>query len=312
MENASEKTQPSKESIAAQLEKYKKQHGITEEGVKKTVAPTAINIPSAPPKTNFNPQDFEKTMSQETDPDLMMSYEVVQLPSKGKFYSHGISEINVEYMTSRDEDLLTTPSLIDGGNVITLLLKRKIKTAGIVVDDLLDGDRNAVILFLRTSSYGADYTVQVPDPRTGIPFTTKVDLLQLQYKEVSEQPDEFGHFKTFIPMRKKEVVIRLLTSGEDNILQRKAEAIKEAYGQDLSDYNTMKLKSHIISIGGNTDRSYIDKFVDVMPALDAYTIRRKIQTVSPDVDMSYEFMAKDGYKFRANLAVGIDFFFPST
>jgi hypothetical protein len=311
MENESGKTQPSKESIAASLEKYKKQHGITDDGVKKST-PTAINIPSAPPKTNFNPQDFERTMSQETDPDLMMSYEVVQLPSKGKFYAHGISEVNVEYMTSRDEDLLTTPSLIDGGNVITLLLKRKIKTAGIVVDDLLDGDRNAIILFLRTSSYGADYTVQVPDPRTGIPFTTKVDLLQLQYKEVAEQPDEFGHFKVFIPMRKKEVVIRLLTSGEDNILQRKADAIKEAYGQELSDYNTMKLKSHILSIGGNTDRSYIDKFVDVMPALDAYTIRRKIQTVSPDVDMSYEFMAKDGYKFRANLAVGIDFFFPST
>lgn len=309
MENESVKPQPSKESIAASLEKYKKQHGLTDDSTKK---PTTVAAIPAPPKTNFNPQDFERTMSQETDPDLLMSYEVVDLPSQGKFYSHGISKVNVEYMTSRDEDLLTTPSLIDSGNVINLLLKRKIKTAGIVVDELLDGDRIAIILFLRTSSYGSDYTVQVSDPRTGIPFTTKVDLLKLQYKIVDEQPDEFGHFKVNIPMRKKEVVFRLLTSGEDNILERKADAIKEAYGQEFSDYSTMKLKSHIISIGGNTDRSYIDKFVDVMPALDAYTIRRKILNVSPDVDMSYEFMAKDGYKFRANLAVGIDFFFPNT
>ena len=312
MENESEKTQPSKESIAVSLEKFKKQRGITEDGNKKPVATTTTILPNTPPRTNFNQQEFEKTMSQETDPDLMMSYEIVKLPSKGRFYSHGISEVNVEYMTSRDEDLLTTPSLIDSGNVITMLLKRKIKTAGIVVDDLLDGDRNAIILFLRTSSYGADYTVQVSDPRSGIPFTTKIDLLKLQYKEPEEQPDEFGHFKVLIPMRKKEVIIKLLTSGEDNILQRKADAIKEAYGQELSDYTTMKLKSHIISIGGNTDRSYIDKFVDVMPALDAYTIRRKILNVSPDVDMAYEFMAKDGYKFKANLAVGIDFFFPNT
>ena len=311
MENESGKNQPSKESIAASLEKYKKQHGLVDDGSKKaTVVSPVTNV--VPPRANFNQQEFERTMSQETDPDLMMSYEIVKLPSKGKFYSHGISEVNVEYMTSRDEDLLTTPSLIDSGNVITMLLKRKIKTAGIVVDDLLDGDRNAIILFLRTSSYGADYTVQVTDPRSGIPFTTKVDLLKLQYKEPEEQPDEFGHFKVFIPMRKKDVVIRLLTSGEDNILQRKAEAIKEAYNQEFSDYTTMKLKSHIVSIGGNTDRSYIDKFVDVMPALDAYTIRRKIATVSPDVDMGYEFMAKDGYKFKANLAVGIDFFFPNT
>ena len=312
MENDSKKTQPSKETIATQLEKFKKQRGLIDDDNKKTVAPTTVNIPTAPPKVNYNQQEFEKTMSQETDPDLMMSYEIVQLPSKGRFYSHGISEVNVEYMTSRDEDLLTTPSLIDSGNVITMLLKRKIKTAGIVVDDLLDGDRNAIILFLRTSSYGADYTVQVSDPRTGIPFTTKIDLLKLQYKEVEEQPDEFGHFKVFIPMRKKDVVLRLLTSGEDNILQKKADAFKEAYNSELSDYATMKLKSHIISIGGNTDRSYIDKFVDVMPALDAYTIRKKILTVSPDVDMAYEFLAKDGYKFKANLAVGIDFFFPNT
>jgi len=310
MKNEHESNQPSKESIAASLEKYKKQHGLTDDGSKKTT--TVASIPTTPPKTNFNPQEFEKAMSQETDPDLMMSYEEVHLPSKGKFYSHGISKVNVEYMTSRDEDLLTTPSLIDSGNVINILLRRKIKTAGIVVDDLLDGDRNAIILFLRTSSYGSDYTVQVTDPRSGIPFTTKVDLLKLQYKEIAEEPDEFGHFNVTIPMRKKKIVFRLLTSGEDNILQRKAEAIKEAYNSEFSDYSTMKLKAHIISIDGNADRSYIDKFVDVMPALDAYTIRRKILNVSPDVDMSYEFMAKDGYKFRANLAVGIDFFFPST
>jgi hypothetical protein len=49
-----------------------------------------------------------------------------------------------------------------------------------------------------------------------------------------------------------------------------------------------------------------------MPALDAFKIRRRILDVSPDVDMEYEFAAKDGYKFTANLTVGIDFFFPST
>ena len=308
MENELEKNTPSKESIAASLEKYKKQHGIVNEN-KPAVG---TSIPTQTPRTNFNQQEFEKTMSKETDPDLMTSYEIVKFPSKGKFYSHGISEVNVEYMTSRDEDLLTTPSLIDSGNVINMLLKRKIKTQGIVVEDLLEGDRNAIILFLRTSSYGADYTVQVSDPRTGIPFTTKIDLLKLQYKEVAEEPDEFGHFSVELPMRKKKITIRLLTSGEDNILQRKAEAIKEAYGQEFSEYSTMKLKSHIISINDKTDRSYIDKFVDAMPALDAYTIRKKILTVSPDVDMAYEFMTKDGYKFRANLSVGIDFFFPST
>jgi len=193
-----------------------------------------------------------------------------------------------------------------------MLLKRKIKTPGIVVEELLQGDRNAIILFLRTSSYGADYSVQVTDPRNGIVFNSKVDLLQLKYKEVTEMPDEFGHFTVEIPMRKKVVTFRLITSGEDAILYKKAEQIKEAYGNEVSDYSTMKLKSHIVAINDKTDRSYIDRFIDAMPALDAVTIRRKIMAVSPDVDMKYQFTAKDGYKFEAYLTLGLDFFFPST
>lgn len=264
---------------------------------------------SEPPK--FNRDNFEATMSRETDPDLMTSYEVVKLPSKGLFYRNGISEVLVEYMTSRDEDLLTTPSLIDSGTALDVLLDRKIKKSGISAGELLTGDRNAIILFLRSSSYGSEYTVQVPDPRTNVVFKTSVDLLKLKYKKVTEEPNGEGYFNINIPMRKKEVVFRLLTSGEESMLAKQAEALQEAYGQEYSEYNTLKLKSHIVSIGGNTDRSYISKFVDAMPALDALTIRRKIVDVSPDVDMSYEFTAKDGYKFTTELSVGIDFFFPS-
>jgi hypothetical protein len=182
----------------------------------------------------------------------------------------------------------------------------------VIVDNFLAGDRSAIILFLRTSSYGSEYTVQVPDPRTGIPFKTTVDLLKLRYKELKELPDENGYFRVELPMRKKLVTFRLLSSGDESKLYKKAEAMQEAYGTEFNEYSTLKLKSHIVAINEKTDRSYIDKFVDAMPALDAFTIRRKILEVSPDVDMAYEFMAKDGYKFFANLTVGIDFFFPNT
>ena len=78
------------------------------------------------------------------------------------------------------------------------------------------------------------------------------------------------------------------------------------------DPNFFVTEADVVSIDGKTDRSYIGKFIDAMPALDALTIRRKIIDVSPDVDMEYEFKTKDGYKFKAQLSVGIDFFFPST
>ena len=222
-----------------------------------------------------------------------------------------IGEVAVEYMTSKDEDLLTTPSLIENGTALTALLKRKIKTQGIAVEDSLPGDRNALLLFLRISSYGNEYTVNVPDPRTGAMFETEVDLSKLQYKDFKEAPDEQGHFNVDIPMRKKRVKVRLLSSGEDNTIFRTAKETQEAYGHEFSEYNTMKLKAHIVSIDGNNDRSYINRFVDAMPARDALTIRRKILDVQPDVGMEYEFMAKDGFKFVANLQIGLDFFFPS-
>lgn len=298
---------PQKESISDALKKYKESTG----GQVNFNQPNVIgdSIPKAP---TFNQQDFEKTMSKETDPDLMIAYEIIKLPSKGLYYSHGISEVNVEYMTSKDEDLLTTPSLIENGTVLDILLKRKIKTPGIKVEELLPGDRNAIILFLRTSSYGSEYTVQVADPRSGTPFKTSVDLLKLRYKEVKDIPNQNGHFVVELPMRKKTATIRLLNSGEDILIFKKADAIKEAYGSEFSEYSTMKLKASIVAINDKTDRSYIDKFVDAMPALDAFTIRKKLLDVSPDVDMDYEFTTKDGYKFTASLSVGIDFFFPST
>lgn len=296
---------PQKESISELLKKYKEQ----EHGMQSTGNVMGSNIPKS---QSFNPEDFEKTMTRETDPDLMTSYEIVKLPSKGFFYKNRISEVNVEYMTSRDEDLLTTPSLIENGTVLDVLLKRKIKSAGINPEDLLPGDRNAILLFLRSSSYGSDYTVQVTDPRTGNPFKTTVDLTKLKYKELKEIPNENGYFSVELPMRKKTVLFRLLTVGEDSKLYKNAEAIKEAKNEEYSQYSTMRLKASIVSISDNTDRNYISKFVDAMPALDAYTIRKKILEVSPDVDMVYVFTAKDGYTFNANLTVGLDFFFPNT
>lgn len=304
MEN--EEMSPKRESVADAIKKYKE--GTDDATQEKTLNAVGDSIPKA---NNFNQENYEHMMSKETDPDLMTSYEIINLPSKGMFYSNGLSKVEVEYLTSRDEDLLTTPSLIESGTVIDVLLKRKIKTKGVLPENLLTGDRSAIILFLRTSSYGTDYTVQVPDPRTGISFKTVVDLTKLKYKEITEFPDENGHFTVELPMRKKMAKIRLLTSGEDTQIYKKAEALKEATGSEYSEYSTMKLKAHVVSIGGNEDRSYINKFIDAMPALDAYIIRKKLLDISPDVDMAYEFIAKDGYKFTANLSLGVDFFFPN-
>ncbi len=263
------------------------------------------------PKMDSGNQAYEKMISQETDTDLMVSYESISLPSKGKFYKDGLKEVDVEYMTSKDEDLLTTPSLIENGTVINKLLKRKIKTPNVNVDDLLPGDKSAVILFLRTSSYGPEYTVEVQDPRTGKYFKETVDLMKLQQKELTELPDNDGYYTVELPMRKKIVKFRLLTSGEEEQIRKTAETLKDEYNEEYAEYSTLRLKSAIVSIDGKTDRNYINKFVDAMPAYDGLTVKKKMNEVSPEFDMKYTFTAKDGHKFDAYLMVGADFFFPN-
>lgn len=270
-------------------------------------------IPEQVTPTNYKLpiNDYMATLTKETDPDLIMSHEMVDLPSKGIHYQNKLTQVAVEYMTSRDEDILTTPSLIENNTVFEVLLKRKIKSPGISQNDLLPGDRNAILLFLRTSSYGSEYHVQVYDPRTNKPFAATVDLLKLKHKELTKKPDENGHYSVDLPLSKKTVKFRLLTFGEDNQIYKQAESLREAYNEEVSSYSTLKLKASIYSINGRTERDYINKFVDVMRALDAFAIRKEILNVSPDIDMNYEFITSDNYKFTANLSIGIDFFFPS-
>lgn len=280
----------------------------TPEGVENNESEVKTSIPQRP---SFEvPSDFQSSNSVETDPDLMVGFEVIDLPSKGYFYPDGMSKVKIEYLTSKDEDILTTPSLIQDGTAMDIILKRKVIAPKIDPDKLLTGDKNAMILFLRSSSYGSDYEVQVTDPRDGTQFKQVVDLTKLGYK-YSEKPDTDGLFSIHIPVRDKLIKFKLLTSGEEDSLFKRATEIQEAYGHQHNEYSTMKLKANIVEINGKTNRDYISRFVDAMPLKDIVTIKKEILRVSPNIDMNYEFKAKDGYKFKAKLTLGVDFFFPS-
>jgi hypothetical protein len=271
------------------------------------------NESQVPKMPNMSPnlEDYGKMVSQETDPDLIVEYEIVKLPSRGLFYSNGLSELKVEYLTAKDEDILTTPSLIKSGEALDKIFRRKIKNSNVNPDELLIGDQNAVALFLRASSYGHDYNVQVTDPRSGDDFEYTVDLRKIGYKEIKEKPDENGLFTFFLPMRQKHVKFRMLTAKDSKKIVNDVDRMKEAGYTDIDEYGTMKLKAHVVDIEGKTDRGYINRFIDAMPAGDALKLRRKILEITPDLDLMYEFETKDGYKFKAPLVMGIDFFFPS-
>lgn len=170
--------------------------------------------------------DSEKTNFNDVDPSLQ--YDVIQLPSNGQCYKSKIDRVPVAYLTAYDENIITSPNLYKDGLVIDFLLKNKIVNKDINVDDLVSGDADAIILFLRATSYGPDFPIVVQDPETGEQIETSVDLTTLKPKEFKLKGDENGHFEFVTPLRMDTIKFRYLTRGQERKLKQVTEL--EGYG----------------------------------------------------------------------------------
>ena len=96
--------------------------------------------------------------------------EVIDLPSEGKLYPEGHplkdGKIEIKYMTAKEEDILTSQNLIKKGVVIDRLIDSLILTDGVKQDDLVLGDKNAVMVAARILAYGPEYACEVTNPNT--------------------------------------------------------------------------------------------------------------------------------------------------
>ena len=147
-------------------------------------------------------------------------YDVIQLPSNGQCYKSKMDRVPVAYLTAYDENIITSPNLYRDGLVIDFLLKNKIVNKEINPDDLISGDVDAITLFLRATSYGADFPIVVTDPDTGEQIESTVDLTTLKPKEFTLVGDENGWFDFETPVRKDKLKFRYLTRKMEKQLQK--------------------------------------------------------------------------------------------
>ena len=121
-------------------------------------------------------------------------------------------------MTSKEEDILTSPNLIKKGTVIDKLLESVIVTEGVKIDDLLVGDKNAIMIATRILGYGKDYNVTVLDPDSGEENPVVVDLTKLGDKKIdSKQYKDGNEFEFELPNSKRTLTFKLLTQDEREI-----------------------------------------------------------------------------------------------
>lgn len=141
----------------------------------------------------------------------LASYDIIPLPSKGECYPSKQDRIAVSYLTAMDENIIVSPNLYRDNMVLDIILKEKIRNQEIDADDLLDGDRDAIILFLRSAAYGNMYSVTTTDPVTKKQFDTKIDLSKIKYKDFNLVGDENGYFDFEMPLSKDKIKFRFLT-----------------------------------------------------------------------------------------------------
>lgn len=175
------------------------------------------------------------------DPDA--AFDVIPLPSKGEGYADKISKVSVAYLTAYDENMIVSPNLYKQNLILDYILDAKLLSKEIQPMDLLEGDRDAIILFLRASGYGNEYPISATDEKTGKEFDAVVDLSSLKYKEFNLKGDSNGWFPFTLPISKKEIKFRFPTHKDTMILEKmqtmeSASAVKDTIERHVSDLDT--------------------------------------------------------------------------
>ena len=238
--------------------------------------------------------------------------EVIDLPSKGHFYPAdnplSSGQVELKYMTAKEEDILTSVNLIQKGLAIDKLLTSLIVNKDINIKDILIGDKNAIMIAARVLGYGKEYVVEFEGEEVN------VDLTSLKDKEFDISKFEKGknEFSFTLPNSKREITFKILTWGDDESIDKELEAL-EKVGSEIKSEMTTRLKRRITSVDGNSEQSYINNFVDnEFLSVDSLAFRKHSDKVVPDVDMTYKFLSILGDTKEIVVPMPTQFFWPST
>ena len=233
--------------------------------------------------------------------------EVIDLPSKGLLYPEdsplSSGKVEMKYMTAREEDILTNVNYLEQGIVIDKLLESLV-VSKIDHNELLIGDKNALLIAARVLGYGKDYDIEY----LGKPYT--VDLSELKLKELDESLFEKGknEFEFTLPTTNTIIKFKLLTQGDETKINEEIKGLQKI-DKNASYQNTTRLKHMILSVDGDTDNGKIRQFVDnYFLARDSRAFKSYVTIIQPDVDLT--FYPEGGPEGGVDIPIGINFLWP--
>ena len=272
----------------------------------------APNLPT--PETSNTSDATNRPMSFSTPTEF------VDLPSKGKYYGeghplHGCDSVEIRFMTAKEEDILTSRTLIKKGVVLDRLLSSVIVNTSIKPEDLLIGDKNALVVASRITGYGAEYKTKMPCPSCGNSEDHSFDLEDSSVYSGAEETEssvtrtDRGTFIVSTPRTKVDVEIRLLSGHDEKMIARAEEKRKRhKLPESLA---TSSLHAFIVSVNGVNDPNYIQSFIENAPAADSRYLREAHKIVTPNIDLTFDFFCSAcDHEQVLEVPFTADFFWP--
>jgi hypothetical protein len=246
--------------------------------------------------------------------------EVVKLPSAGKIYSaeSGMlnrEELEIKAMTTREEDILTSRAYAKKGTTIMELIKSCVVDKSVDLDQLVSGDRNALMVAIRITGYGPKLKPELKCPKCGETNHPEFDLSQVSIKPIGADPIAPGanEFECDLPVTKAKVTFKLLTAKDEEDVVNQHERKKKMLNSPVDTLMSDQLKMALQSVNGKRDRAALAFFVDNMPGQDSKTLRETMFDIKPDVDMKQPFECEFcDHIEEVSIPIDREFFWPGS
>ena len=232
--------------------------------------------------------------------------ETIELPSKGLIYPENnplsSGTVEMKYMTAKEEDILTNQSYIKSGVVLDKLLQSLVVDKNINIDDLIVGDKNALLIASRILGYGSKYAVIIRGKEVDIDLST-LDNKEIDFSSIERGKNEFSYT---LESTGTVLTYKLLTGKDEKIIEKEIAGIKKL-NPDTSPELTTRLKQMISSVDGNTEKKDIRDFVDnYFLARDSRAFREHIKNTQPDVNLNVTLDSGE----EVAIPIGLSFFWP--
>jgi hypothetical protein len=174
-------------------------------------------------------------------------------------------------------------------------------------EELLNGDVEAILIYLRNTSFGSEYKINLTDPKTNKPFVSTIVLDELNLRKTEVKPDTDGTFTTKLP--RTGVTVKLRPTNFNDTIDIDKMVSQYPVGRPAPRV-TWKLIKHIVEIDGDSDKGKISTFVDTLPIMDSKYIRQFLRDNEPSLDLKRTVIAPSGELVSFEITFGVEFFLP--